>query len=78
MRTKYLLISTLLLLAFLLAACGRQLTPPPNVAERSIQLAGLLVHWQPLLPCRRLLQELLVHWQPPQQWRQLLWELLIH
>jgi hypothetical protein len=32
MRTKYLLISTLLLLAFLLAACGSQPTLPPNVA----------------------------------------------
>jgi hypothetical protein len=32
MRTKYLLISSLLLLAFLLAACAGQATPPPNVA----------------------------------------------
>lgn len=32
MRTKYLLISTLLLLASLLAACGGQATPPTNVA----------------------------------------------
>ncbi len=32
MRTKYFLISILSLLAFLLAACGSQATPPANVA----------------------------------------------
>jgi hypothetical protein len=32
MRNKYLMISALSLLAFLLAACGSQATPPPDVA----------------------------------------------
>jgi len=32
MRTKYLLVSTLILLSVLTAACGSQVTPPPNVA----------------------------------------------
>ena len=31
MRTKYILVSALLLLSVLLAACGSQATPPPNV-----------------------------------------------
>jgi hypothetical protein len=40
MRRKYLVTSTLLVLAFLLAACGGQLTPPSNVAEAVNTAAG--------------------------------------
>jgi len=40
MRKNYLLISTLLLLAFLLAACGGQLTPPSNVPGAVNTAAG--------------------------------------
>ena len=40
MRRKYLVTTTLLVLAFLLAACGGQLTPPSNVAEAVNTAAG--------------------------------------
>jgi hypothetical protein len=40
MRTKYLLISTLLLLTIILAACGSQVTPPANIPGAVNTAAG--------------------------------------